>query len=141
MYLRMKGRSSACASPKAGSWTTAAVDAMSDPLPLEERCRRGCGRRTAALVEPALIVGLGMHGGDRAHAIMSEPAQLRAGELERSRVGRLEPHTDGHPRNRILLDAERGDEEGVDRIFGRQGCDDRLVHLEMQLIANFQIIA
>src|SRR5919108_3622770 len=93
------------------------------------------GYGPALLSRPAVIVFLGVNGHERAHAVVTEAAQLCAAQLVLARLRGLEPDTDVHAGNRVLLDAERGDEERMDGILGRERRHHGLVDRNVELPA------
>src|SRR4030095_15886017 len=53
----------------------------------------------------------------RLHSIMSDAAQLCAGDLVLSRLRRREPYFDAHPGHRVLLHSQVWKEEAVSHVF------------------------
>src|SRR2546430_16124829 len=99
MYLRRNDRSSTCPWSRVYGAVPVAVVAMGNPSAL--------GDRVTLLSHPAVVVLLRVDSHNGAHAVVSEPAQLRASELVFTDLRRLEPHPNMHPGNGILLDAKR----------------------------------
>src|SRR6058998_726912 len=72
------------------------------------------------LLQPLLeLVGL-EHRELAAHRAVAEAAQLRAGDLVHPGLRRLDPHVDGEPGDRVLLQPERRHEEAVDDVLRAQ---------------------
>src|SRR6476646_6354025 len=92
------------------------------------------------LCHPTVVVFLRVDGHDGAHAVVPEPAQLRASELVFAGLCRLEPNTDMHPGHSILFNPKRRDKERMDRILGGERGDGWPVHRYVQLTADGEVV-
>src|SRR5690349_16576592 len=81
---------------------------------------------------PFLKIFLRNHVQISPHPIMSEAAQLRAGNLILPDLGRREVDRNAHSRNHVLLYSEFADVKAVDHILSIENKIDRSVHWKYQ---------
>src|SRR5207253_5814734 len=142
MYLRQKGSSwcpwAACA---AWPWVVDALIRVSSSRLLLGGVRvlwGGAGRRLRGrrrVLRLPLGVVLGRVDEDiRAHPVVPQAAELRAGQLEVARLRGFEPDGDARAGDGVLLHAQHRNIEAVDDVLGADLHDDVLVHREVELV-------
>src|SRR5205085_6568598 len=106
------------------------------------RCRR-CWIFRRARSEPLREFIFRMHGELSAHSVVSEAAELRAGDLPLVAVRRAngrEVNGDGLTGNGVLLHAHHRQKETVDHILRTEMNDDGTIHFEMKLIERGDVV-
>src|SRR5881397_2054768 len=71
---------------------------------------------------------------------MAEAAQLGARQLVLAGLGRLEPHQDVPPRNRVLLQAEIGQKKTMDHVPRLERNSNDLVHGNVNIVIGLKIV-
>src|SRR3990167_1547657 len=92
------------------------------------------------LLHPLFVFFLRLHDQLTVHPRVAKAAKLSAGHLELTGLRGFKPGLDFPPRHGVLLEAQVGEEEAVNHVFGFEDDVDYLAHGDMQLIVYLEIV-